>query len=473
MNQEAEILDPLTKFVKENGDFALLLSYPSGLVKFHSSDNFKSYIDLFTHDPINSDRSESPSYLNATAAGSSNDHNPQYASKEDERGLIPLARALNAPTFELNLSSKQEVMNHLRTCFRELQQLSCKSVAKAWIKTIEPRKQTNYPYNRGDDAKPPWWPSHIRHCEPDHLIKSERIDLLINIVRHKDADVKSLRNATNRIPSLNEDKLKVLDEIYLLAKTKRQEKKGILMVSDFENGLRSAGKKSPRTIRGKSSNKVKKSTTESSRRNIKKVDKGDNTDTGALVEFLENRSQEEEEEEEDTTIAEETSPNDTDISSIAPSNISLVPPKTLHDGFLTTSPKNYTFRDIVHTTPNSIRTNDEHVLDHFPSYDLQFSPDRVDPEILEHSSHQMQQSPTFETDEHIVTEVLKIRDYNIKHSKSKNGAIKKRSSAKRPVKRTEIGTLGPSMYFMKPNEHMISNKVQVFNDTLDAEGDNN
>lgn len=55
--------------------------------------------------------------------------------------------------------------------FEELQQQTCKIIIKSWIKVIEPKKQTRYPYNRGEDGKPAWWPDHVRHKEPDHLVK--------------------------------------------------------------------------------------------------------------------------------------------------------------------------------------------------------------------------------------------------------------------------------------------------------------
>lgn len=55
--------------------------------------------------------------------------------------------------------------------FDALQQATCKLVVKTWIKVIEPKKQSKFPYNRGEESKPDWWPEHIRHKEPDHLQK--------------------------------------------------------------------------------------------------------------------------------------------------------------------------------------------------------------------------------------------------------------------------------------------------------------
>lgn len=55
--------------------------------------------------------------------------------------------------------------------FAALQQATCKLVVKNWIKVIEPKKQMKFPYNKGEDLKPQWWPEGVRHREPDHLSK--------------------------------------------------------------------------------------------------------------------------------------------------------------------------------------------------------------------------------------------------------------------------------------------------------------
>lgn len=70
---------------------------------------------------------------------------------------------------------------YYRQRFLDIQQLSCKVIAKAWIRVIEPKKQTNHPYNGGkqisdakpdpEKTKPDWWPADVRHREPDHVRK--------------------------------------------------------------------------------------------------------------------------------------------------------------------------------------------------------------------------------------------------------------------------------------------------------------
>jgi len=65
--------------------------------------------------------------------------------------------------------------------FRAVQQVSCRVIAKEWIKTIHPKKQSTHPYNGknprtreiGDPnlTKPPYWPKDVIHKEPDHINK--------------------------------------------------------------------------------------------------------------------------------------------------------------------------------------------------------------------------------------------------------------------------------------------------------------
>ncbi|KAG7797635.1 hypothetical protein KL929_002478 [Ogataea haglerorum] len=86
-------------------------------------------------------------------------------------------------TIDIDPSNSSEVDEYLIQCFDEFQQIPCKLLAKAWIRLIEPKKQSRYPYKLGDRSKPLWWPESCRHKEPDHLRKEERIDLLVCIVK--------------------------------------------------------------------------------------------------------------------------------------------------------------------------------------------------------------------------------------------------------------------------------------------------
>ncbi|KAI1743701.1 hypothetical protein F4680DRAFT_354443 [Xylaria scruposa] len=80
--------------------------------------------------------------------------------------------------------------HRLRCC----QQNACKMIAKAWVKVVAPKKQSTHPYTGGKKTRPDWWPEtyyildkdiwrDLRHKEPDHLNKDERVYLLCHILR--------------------------------------------------------------------------------------------------------------------------------------------------------------------------------------------------------------------------------------------------------------------------------------------------
>lgn len=77
-----------------------------------------------------------------------------------------------------------EIYNEILT---SILQVTLKKVLKAWIKVVQPRKQSNNPYNGGKNkliaidqygknragelTRPDWWPENINHRGPDHLPK--------------------------------------------------------------------------------------------------------------------------------------------------------------------------------------------------------------------------------------------------------------------------------------------------------------
>ena len=88
---------------------------------------------------------------------------------------------------EILVSDKEALKRCYDTRFRQIQQLGCKTIAKAWVKVVEPKKQAHHPYNGGKRAKelgrdadgevtkPDWWPPKgCRHKEPDHTKKDGR-----------------------------------------------------------------------------------------------------------------------------------------------------------------------------------------------------------------------------------------------------------------------------------------------------------
>lgn len=89
-------------------------------------------------------------------------------------------------TQQLMIGDAAEVEKFYQTRFKDMQQSSCKVMGKAFVKLVEPKKQTHHPYTKGDDKAPPWWPNttgdhNVRHKEPDHLLKPGKSDIKVCI----------------------------------------------------------------------------------------------------------------------------------------------------------------------------------------------------------------------------------------------------------------------------------------------------
>lgn len=80
----------------------------------------------------------------------------------------------------LVIGDAAEVEKYYKGRFKDMQQSSCKVMGKAFVKLVEPKKQTHHPYIKGDTQAPPWWPpttgeNSVRHKEPDHLLKPGKL----------------------------------------------------------------------------------------------------------------------------------------------------------------------------------------------------------------------------------------------------------------------------------------------------------
>ncbi|KAJ5817507.1 hypothetical protein N7447_007515 [Penicillium robsamsonii] len=136
------------------------------------------------------------------------------------------------PEFAISITDRDWLRKYYGKAFQNLQQTNCRALAKAYIKMVEPRKQVCFPYNGRvvvggairqldpDAAKPPWWPPRVRHREPDHLLKEERIRLLVHILCELPTSLgittKRLREADQPIRRyiVPEQRVCILDEIY-------------------------------------------------------------------------------------------------------------------------------------------------------------------------------------------------------------------------------------------------------------------
>ncbi|KAI0976175.1 hypothetical protein F4678DRAFT_456494 [Xylaria arbuscula] len=98
------------------------------------------------------------------------------------------------PSKGIRISDSEAVYAFYDHSLRFCQQTACKIIAKAWVKAVAPKKQSTHPYTKGDTSRPDWWPrtyckygedsyKEMRHKEPDHLGKDERVYLLCHILR--------------------------------------------------------------------------------------------------------------------------------------------------------------------------------------------------------------------------------------------------------------------------------------------------
>ena len=132
--------------------------------------------------------------------------------------MQPRHMAAHAP-YAIELKDEAARTAFLELRFSQLQQVMCKMIAKEWIKVIEPKKQTRFPYNKGEAGRPGWWPAGVRHKEPDHLMKPERHALLLAILRSTQTRVARLQLATAEVVALiKAGKVSYLMDIYRVGK---------------------------------------------------------------------------------------------------------------------------------------------------------------------------------------------------------------------------------------------------------------
>ncbi|OCF55689.1 hypothetical protein L486_06440 [Kwoniella mangroviensis CBS 10435] len=155
---------------------------------------------------------------NTTATGGMYSTFPMTSTNTPRSSTPSSTPANNVPMQSIVLKPEQ-IEKFYMDRFTNLQQQTCKLVVKAWIKIIEPKKQMKFPYNKGEDFKPSWWPEGVKHREPDHLPKDERKLLLMSIIRNPSVNVARLQLSTAETSALiSASKLAILREIYIVAK---------------------------------------------------------------------------------------------------------------------------------------------------------------------------------------------------------------------------------------------------------------
>ncbi|KAK3903330.1 hypothetical protein C8A05DRAFT_14709, partial [Staphylotrichum tortipilum] len=89
----------------------------------------------------------------------------------------------------LRIGDAEAVQRFYKSRIKAVQQTACREIAKAFVKVVAPKKQVRNPYTGGLEAAPDWWPKkcgvdgkEVRHIEPDHMYKLERIEVLKRIL---------------------------------------------------------------------------------------------------------------------------------------------------------------------------------------------------------------------------------------------------------------------------------------------------
>ncbi|GAA6060330.1 hypothetical protein JCM10212_000427 [Sporobolomyces blumeae] len=157
-------------------------------------------------------------------AGSSSHPSPSFSAKSAPSPALPSATLTStpSPTATPMTFTPNRVEQWFSDRFAELSHKTDKIVCRSWIKVVEPSKQTHFPYQKGDETKPTWWPKDIRHKEPDHLGKPERIALLLHLIRLPQISVDVLEAATAAvIVQIPVEKMAILHVIYEVAKAER------------------------------------------------------------------------------------------------------------------------------------------------------------------------------------------------------------------------------------------------------------
>lgn len=169
---------------------------------------------------IGSQRSSRLSSRRGSHSEDSSRHNGVVRSRpnrEDTSTTVgPSARVSSRP--QLRIGDEEAIWDFYEQRLKDCQQNACKLMAKAWIKIIEPKKQSSHPYTKGEETAPDWWPKPyfdrngtkraVRHKEPDHLRKGERLHLLQHIMRlviqPRDRQMKQIREAGLTVKRLQE-----------------------------------------------------------------------------------------------------------------------------------------------------------------------------------------------------------------------------------------------------------------------------
>ncbi|KAH9206561.1 hypothetical protein DL95DRAFT_469495 [Leptodontidium sp. 2 PMI_412] len=176
----------MTKFTKKFLKYTARADGPKPQqTEYNSAKNpAQAYAHNLDHDW---DSDESGEFIAAQKRRRRQPHWNSDSEESEEELLTPLPNPKQKPT-TLRIGNNKELEKFYQARLTDLQTLPCKILAKAFVKVVEPRKSSRYPYSKGQISAPPWWPAlsgtvSVRHKDPDHLFKPERIRLLVHILR--------------------------------------------------------------------------------------------------------------------------------------------------------------------------------------------------------------------------------------------------------------------------------------------------
>ncbi|KAL5319401.1 hypothetical protein ACEPPN_012453 [Leptodophora sp. 'Broadleaf-Isolate-01'] len=158
---------------RANGPSPQYMEYNSGYYSEESSTSLRPHSRIGHHDW---DSDESADFASAQKRRRQQPHWNSDSSESEEELLAPLPVNTKQRPTTLRIGNDKELEKFYHARFQEIQTVPCKIMAKAFVKVVEPRKQSRYPYSKGQINAPPWWPAlsgtnSVRHKEPDHLFK--------------------------------------------------------------------------------------------------------------------------------------------------------------------------------------------------------------------------------------------------------------------------------------------------------------
>lgn len=108
---------------------------------------------------------------------------PIHVSDDDEVSDGFTGSAVSEYEYEeVAISNTDRIDKYYKDQVEKMDQMSLKTILRAWVKEIHPQKQTSNPYKDGQKSAPIWWPKDCPHKGPDHLIKEGKCNWTSRIV---------------------------------------------------------------------------------------------------------------------------------------------------------------------------------------------------------------------------------------------------------------------------------------------------